>query len=451
MILLLLCAIPAILASQPSFIAISLTQVGWADLNLPLWFSETPNIQSLASRSISLNSLYCETSPSASHGAFLTGRDPVSWGFYSSNNAEATNLKEDSGFVLPLPTLATTLSNHTSHFVGRWWLGQRPEANPTNHGFDSFYGYVSDRGTKYDDLRYPNPGLYRNTEIQSRLYDTTNPSLDLIQDEGRSNLTELFAEEAVRFLRSTTSQPYYLHLSLDATQHPAYRCPQYEGNSTTRGGHFADALREIDGLVGRVLEEAGDDIIVALFADSTALASHFDGGSNAPFTGESGDSTEGGVRVPGFLYIPAEIGRRSNQVMTLSDLHIIISSLLRGESQELPNAFQGIEKTVPIFRGRTLMALRWRQYKAHVNMLSNYVPGQFVDSLTSFSFKYIWDWEQGVDGQLRQLSQLSINYYQLLKMRLISSVATHELYSFIIFTNFPSAGRQAPTPLYLIF
>ena len=35
------------------------------------------------------------------------------------------------------------------------------------------------------------------------------------------------------------------------------------------------------------------------------------------------------------------------------------------------------------------MALRWRQYKAHVNMLSNYVPGQFVDSLTSFSFKYV--------------------------------------------------------------
>ena len=100
-------------------------------------------------------------------------------GLYSSNNAEPTQLHEDSGFILPadLVLLPHILGNNSynTKFLGRWNLGQRPQANPVNFGFKSFQGTVSDLGSKYDDLRYPNIGFYRNGLVHTYIYRSCAP------------------------------------------------------------------------------------------------------------------------------------------------------------------------------------------------------------------------------------------------------------------------------------
>ena len=55
-----------------------------------------------------MDDLYCETSPSASMSTLLTGKLSASWGLYTSNNGDNSDLHEDSGFILPdsLDTLA---------------------------------------------------------------------------------------------------------------------------------------------------------------------------------------------------------------------------------------------------------------------------------------------------------------------------------------------------------
>ena len=108
---------------------------------------------------------------------------------------------------------------------------------------------------------------------------------------GRSTLTQVYQSEADVFIRKAAEKPFFLHLSLDALKHSPYRSLHFVGASAeSRGTNFTDALREVDALVGAVTKaladmELTDKTVVVLAAKSTALASHYNGGSNGPFTG----------------------------------------------------------------------------------------------------------------------------------------------------------------------
>lgn len=386
--------------SQPNVLIINIQQIGWGDVDVYTpWRSDTPGIDRIARQGIVLDQVYCETAPAASQAGLLSGKLPASWGFYSSNNAETSTVHEDSLFALPtgMKYLPQELKHHSSMFIGRWLLGQSEAASPLNYGFNMFYGVVSDRDGKYTSL--PNPGLYRDSNILGRLFES--PGLEL--DHGLSNLTQQYQAEAVSFIKERT-QPFYLHMSLDALVHSPYRSGAWINSSTSsRHTHFTEALREIDDTVSVIYdtllaEGIADNTVILIAGDSTALASRFTGGNNAPFSGQFQDTTEGGVRVPAVLYYPgARIGR-SKQVMNMQDLHSTLLSLCGVNIEpcnegcvargiDMSNALQtGVthDRVVPIYRGRTLMALRLGRYKAHRYAEQSFIPGQFLDELTQY-------------------------------------------------------------------
>ena len=47
----------------------------------------------------------------------------------------------------------------------------------------------------------------------------------------------------------------------------------------------------------------------------------------------------------------------------------------------------GYRDLITVFRGRTLMSFRKGRYKVHVMSRSSFVPGQFLDNLTSYSLR----------------------------------------------------------------
>lgn len=189
-----------------NLVVINVDQLGWGDVGAySPWRSDTPNIDKLAGSGVILDRLYSETSATATSATFLSGKLAVSWGLYSSNNAEDTQLREDSGFVLPstlkiLPQILKT-KDYVTKYIGRWNLGQRTEANPTKFSFDSFIGTVSDCGVKHDNLRYPNIGYYRNERIVARVFDPNTKEDDLV-DDGVSNLTKVYTDDMEVFIKT---------------------------------------------------------------------------------------------------------------------------------------------------------------------------------------------------------------------------------------------------------
>jgi len=400
-----------------NLVVIHVDQLGWGDVGVySPWQTDTPNIDQLAAGGVILDNLYSETSATATSATFLSGALAVSWGLYSSNNAEDTQLPEDSGFFIPnntvqiLPQVLKT-KGYTTKYIGRWNLGQRSKANPTNFGFDSFLGTVSDLGPKFDNLRFPNVGFYRNENIVARIY---GPNLTMTEDdllaEGVSNLTKVYTDDMKVFITKSKDIPFYLHVSLDALKNRPYRSPKFvDSSADSRGTNFTDALREIDEFVGVMIQaitdsDLADKTLVLFAAQSTALASHYEGGSNSPFTGATGDSTEGGVRVPGIISCPGINFRkkRSKQLINFADLHATALSMLGfipedcddpkcvtgGMNLTEPlvtgNITAGHRDLITIFRGRTLMAFRKGRYKIHLMSRSSFVPGQFLDNLTSY-------------------------------------------------------------------
>lgn len=399
-----------------NLVVINVEQLGWGDVGAySPWRSDTPNIDKLGDSGVILDSLYSEISATATSATFLSGQLAVSWGLHSSNNAEDTQLREDSGFVLPstlkiLPQILKT-KDYVTKYIGRWNLGQRTEANPTKFSFDSFLGTVSDSGVKYDNLRFPNIGFYRNERIVARMFDPNTKEDDLVED-GVSNLTKVYTDDMEVFIK-TQEKPFYLHVSLDALKHRPYRSPKFADSSAeSRSTNFTDALREVDEFVGVVVRalqetELADKTLIIFAAQSTALASHYEGGSNSPFTGATGDSTEGGVRVPAIISCPGlDWGgnTRSKQLMNFADLHATALSMLGftpATCKEDKCVKEGMDMTeslvtgdttghrdmITIYRGRTLMALRRGRYKAHLMSRSTFVPGQFLDNLTSYKLR----------------------------------------------------------------
>ena len=402
---------PEVLSSSETtvptnLIVINVDQLGWGDVGLYTpWRDDTPNIDKLVKTGVVLDNLYCETSVSASSAAFLAGRLGVAWGLYSSNNVESSQLQKDSGFVLPndLRLLSKILNGkgHKTKFIGRWNLGQRPEANPINFGFDEFMGTVSDTPLEESDgLLFPDIGFYQNENIVARIPRDLN-----ILGPGISNLTMLYTEEAKVFIINNGNVPFYLHLSLEALKHESYRSRGFVGSSSnSRNNNFTDALREVDNLVKEVvttLESQGltDKTVVIFAAHSTALSSHFGGGSNGPFSGTTETSSEGGVRVPGVISYPGHSAksRRTKLLMNFADLHATALSLMGispppcndsrciTDGKDLSAALSSTadapnRTTIAIYRGRTLMAIRMGRYKAH-RIIKPYAGSPILASL----------------------------------------------------------------------
>merc|ERR1712176_825941 len=115
----------------------------------------------------------------------------------------------------------------------------------------------------------------------------------------------------------------------------------------------------------------------------------------------------GGVRVPAIVSCPGlDFGgnRRSKQLMNFADLHttaLSMSGFTPGDCEEPKCLKEGMDMTkslvtgntaehrnmITIFRGRTLMALRKGRYKVHLMSRSSFVPGQFLDNLTSYKLR----------------------------------------------------------------
>jgi arylsulfatase len=176
--------------------------------------------------------------------------------------------------------------------VGKWHLGILPRYLPTTRGFDEYYGIP-----------------YSNDMTPSILMHNT----DIIESPvNLSTLTRRYTEQAVSFIRSGASAPFFLYMPHTFPHIPLAASPDFRGKSGM--GLYGDVVQELDWSVGQVLQALRDN---ALDRNTLVLFTSDNGpwfqGSPGRLRGRKGDTFEGGMREPFLACFPGRIPSASSR------------------------------------------------------------------------------------------------------------------------------------------
>ncbi|KPP77394.1 N-acetylgalactosamine-6-sulfatase-like [Scleropages formosus] len=338
-----------------------LFQMGWGDLGVfgqPA--KETPNLDRMAAEGMLFPNFYAANPLcSPSRAALLTGRLPVRNGFYTTN-AHARNAYTPQEIVggisqdeILLPEMLRKVG-YVSKIVGKWHLGHRSQYLPLEHGFDEWFGSPNCHFGPYNDSDRPNIPVYKDSQMVGRYYE----EFEINVKTGESNLTQIYLEESLLFLRAhaKAQQPFFLYWAVDATHAPVYASKSFLGRS--QRGRYGDAVMELDHSVGVIL----DELRTLGLAEDTLVF----------FTSDNGAAL---VSAP----------TQEDRIIDGLDLSpVLLNSSL-------------IDRPIFYYRGNELMAVRLGLYKAHYWTWSNsweefhkgvnFCPGEEVDGVTTHDQK----------------------------------------------------------------
>ena len=337
-------------AAQPNILLIYVDDLGYGDLaSFGHPVLKTPNLDALANDGLRLTNYYAPSALcSPSRAGLLTGRYPYRTGIKSW-------IPEDSGIYLRDEeiTLAEILkaAGYATALIGKWHLnsdlGTDKEPQPTDQGFDYFYGHNA-----YQIPTSRNPtNLYRNGEALGT------------QD---GYIAELYSNEAIGWLEQRDdSKPFFLYLSMAEPHTTIENPPEYnqmyadftngpvipiqsgledvpKDKLVPRGpGEYYANISYLDAQLGRVLEwlKAGgveEDTVVVFASDNGPVTSEWlqwfevnAYGSTGGYRGRKHFLYEGGIRVPAIIRYPGvtKPGSVSDAPVIGMDLFVTLANI----------------------------------------------------------------------------------------------------------------------------
>jgi arylsulfatase A-like enzyme len=285
--------------APPNVVLILADYMGYADIG-PYGATDTrtPALDKLAEQGVRFTNYYAAAPIcSPSRAALLSGFYPARVG------VEANVGGADDGLDATRSTLVRTLgeSGYKTGIVGKWHLGWGPDRTPTAHGFDTFLGFHTWTLGYHSHLTPEGePGLCRGE--------------DLVAEDGY--LTDLFTEEAARFIEANSEDPFFLYVAYN-TALPPYQPPHLPESEWDTGWDESEASRAdyvamveaMDRVIGRILATLDDKRL----ADNTLVLFAYDHGGGPlarshPLSHGFATLWEGGIRVPLILRWPERLG-----------------------------------------------------------------------------------------------------------------------------------------------
>lgn len=259
----------------PNVIVMVCDDLGYGDLGCYGSHINTPNLDRMASEGVRfLRFNTAHPVCSVSRAAWLTGRYAT-----RSHVQDAYMPGVSAGMDLSEKTLADILKHrgYKSMCIGKWHLGEQPQYLPTNRGFDSFFG------VPYSDDMNPLPLIRDLSAIEP--------------DTERTLLTPRYTAEAIKFIDSSATHPFFLWLAFSYPHDPAQASPKFAGKSGH--GSYGDAVQEIDWSAGEILaavkrNRLDEDTIVIFSSDHGPWYQ----GSPGLLRGRKHTTYEGGTRIP---------------------------------------------------------------------------------------------------------------------------------------------------------
>ena len=340
----------------PNVIFIMADDLGYGDLGC--YGQETirtPNLDRMAAEGTRFTQVYAGSTVCApSRCVLMTG--------YHTGHARIRGNARDP--ILPEDvTVAEVLkgAGYDTALVGKWGLGEEGSVGvPNRQGFDDFFGYLN----QHHAHNYYPEFLYRQEERVTLPGNGIGPD-DNVAVERVTYSHDLFAEEAIGWVKEHAEGPFFLYLALtiphanneggratgDGMEVPDYGPYADEDWPDPEKGRAAMITR-MDGDVGRLLDlldDLGidDDTIVFFTSDN---GPHREGNSdpdffdsNGPLRGIKRDLYEGGIRVPMIVRWPGHVpaGESDDQVWAFWDVLPTLAELA-GAADAVPSDIDGL-------------------------------------------------------------------------------------------------------------
>ena len=363
---------------------VSFGQMGNRTMNYVMGI-ETPQINKFAEESLTFMRMYTEPSCTPTRAAFLTGRHPVRTGL-----KEVKVALVGEGLGADEVTIAEVLSEagyRTSH-VGKWHQGDIEQAYPHNQGFDyaafplhqqvqlslmtdeaadSFrligHADKTQSNAFAVDRKFKPSGLVTGVEA---VKGGTAREIDL--KPGEKWTQKHYVEMNLRYQRQTLEQleelansdaPFFLQYW---PLWPLNFVNDQEQNESLNGGHFAEKLQRLDGMLGEVFEKVdelgiAENTLVVLMADNGLMhlyPSYTSGLNQLVYRGGKTDHLEGGVRVDAFARWPGVIkaGSAAGDIIHVTDLFTTFARLGQA-TKYIPRdrVIDGLDQTALLLKG----------------------------------------------------------------------------------------------------
>ncbi len=331
LVLLFAALLPAVAADRPNIVWIMADDLGYGDLGCyGQKVITTPNLDRMAGEGLRFTHYYagatvCAPSRSVLMTGLHHGHTRVR-GNAGQTNPAAQALKPGDVTVAGVLQKA----GYKTALIGKWGLGNVGAAEsglPRKHGFDEFYGYLSQHHAHNHFPDY----LWRN-ETKEPLSNVIVP----VGEDGAGYATDavhfaddLFAEESLKFVDENRDRPFFLYWSPviphannerarllgDGAQVPDYG-PYADKDWPNQDKGQAAMITRLDSYVGRMLEQLhklglAEKTLVIFTSDngphneSKHDLSRFQ--PSGPFTGIKRSLTDGGIRVPFIAWWPGKV------------------------------------------------------------------------------------------------------------------------------------------------
>jgi arylsulfatase A-like enzyme len=253
---------------------------------------------------------------------------------------------------------------YVTKIIGKWHLGRGKnlEYMPTRRGFDSFFGHP---GGAMDYWKHTDQSgeevLYRD--------------LSKVREDGYA--TDLFGDDAVKFVREHKDRPFFLYLPFNAPHTPLQtpEKPFEPLDQLMKPRSIPDARARFACMVERMDKKIGD-LLVALdeagLSDNTIVVFMSDNGGpeysgrNLPLNGHKVALLEGGHRVPFIARWPGRIapGTKYDGLCAGMDLFTTFISLSGGRDPD-DRKIDGVN-LIPYLTGKTSKnAHDWLAWESH--------------------------------------------------------------------------------------
>jgi arylsulfatase A-like enzyme len=304
---------------KPNIVIIIADDMGYGDTKTfwPASKIHTPSIERLCATGLKLTNYHVDPLCTPTRSAFLSGQGTENFG--KGGGPEGGVMDE----VKLLPQFLKEQGYVTGGF-GKWHMGSGTGDHPLDRGFDQWIGYhggsmpyfKSYLDERNSTLKKPRTYVYEGHDPYTKEW---------------SHTTDLWADEANRFIEENKSKPFYLHLAFNAVHGPLFykegsqnsARPDWlkkiaeRGVSNPQDQEYIAVVEHMDERIGSVLEcleknSLTNNTLVFFFSDNGAITRtyHYSepaAGDNGPYRAGKATLYEGGIRVPAVLSWPGII------------------------------------------------------------------------------------------------------------------------------------------------